>query len=83
MPRFDKELTLAERDALAEYLVWLRTATPADLAAHTLFCLSRQRAGLRALPRWPTLPARGADISGLAFDATPVEAEDVVGRVYA
>ena len=33
MPRFDKELTLAERDALAEYLVWLRTATPADLAA--------------------------------------------------
>jgi ubiquinol-cytochrome c reductase cytochrome b subunit len=33
MPRFDKELTLADRDALAEYLVWLRTATPADLAA--------------------------------------------------
>ncbi len=33
MPRFDRELTLAERDALAEYLVWLRTATPADLAA--------------------------------------------------
>ena len=32
MPRFDKELTLTERDALAEYLVWLRTATPADLA---------------------------------------------------
>ena len=33
MPRFDRELTLAERDALAEYLVWLRTATAADLAA--------------------------------------------------
>jgi ubiquinol-cytochrome c reductase cytochrome b subunit len=33
MPRFDRELTLAELDALAEYLVWLRTATPADLAA--------------------------------------------------
>jgi ubiquinol-cytochrome c reductase cytochrome b subunit len=33
MPRFDRELTLAERDALAEYMVWLRTATPADLAA--------------------------------------------------
>ena len=33
MPRFDRELTLAERDALAEYLVWLRTATQADLAA--------------------------------------------------
>jgi ubiquinol-cytochrome c reductase cytochrome b subunit len=32
MPRFDNELTLAERDGLAEYLVWLRTATPADLA---------------------------------------------------
>jgi mono/diheme cytochrome c family protein len=33
MPRFDRELTLAELDALAEYLVWLRTATPADLSA--------------------------------------------------
>lgn len=33
MPRFDKELSLAERDLLAEYLVWLRTATPDDLAA--------------------------------------------------
>lgn len=32
MPRFDKELTLVERDALAEYLVWLRTASAADLA---------------------------------------------------
>lgn len=33
MPRFDKELTLADRDALAEYLVWLRKATPEELAA--------------------------------------------------
>ena len=33
MPRFDKELTIVERDELAGYLVWLRTATPADLAA--------------------------------------------------
>lgn len=33
MPRFDRELTLAERDELAAYLVWLRTATPADVAA--------------------------------------------------
>jgi ubiquinol-cytochrome c reductase cytochrome b subunit len=33
MPRFDKDLTLTERDALAEYLVWLRTATAEDLAA--------------------------------------------------
>jgi mono/diheme cytochrome c family protein len=31
MPRFDHELTVSERDQLAEYLVWLRTATPADL----------------------------------------------------
>jgi ubiquinol-cytochrome c reductase cytochrome b subunit len=33
MPRFDKELTLIERDLISEYLVWLRTATKADLAA--------------------------------------------------
>ncbi len=32
MPRFDKELSLTDLDALAEYLAWLRTATPADLA---------------------------------------------------
>jgi ubiquinol-cytochrome c reductase cytochrome b subunit len=31
MPRFDHELSVTERDAIAEYLVWLRTATPADL----------------------------------------------------
>ena len=31
MPRFDKELSLMDLDALAEYLVWLRTATPADI----------------------------------------------------
>ncbi|MFT3697594.1 MAG: cytochrome bc complex cytochrome b subunit [Kofleriaceae bacterium] len=33
MPRFDQELTIVERDQLAGYLVWLRTATPADVAA--------------------------------------------------
>jgi mono/diheme cytochrome c family protein len=33
MPRFDRELTLADRDALAEFLVWLRSATPPDLEA--------------------------------------------------
>jgi ubiquinol-cytochrome c reductase cytochrome b subunit len=33
MPRFDKELTLIERDAIAEYLVWLRTATQKDIDA--------------------------------------------------
>ncbi|HEX3758980.1 MAG TPA: cytochrome b N-terminal domain-containing protein [Kofleriaceae bacterium] len=32
MPRFDKELGLDDVDALAEYLVWLRTATPDDIA---------------------------------------------------
>ncbi len=31
MPRFDGELTMVERDLLAGYLVWLRTATQADL----------------------------------------------------
>ena len=33
MPRFDEELSIVERDAIAEYLVWLRTATPVDLNA--------------------------------------------------
>ena len=31
MPRFDAELSIVDRDALAEYLVWLRSATQADL----------------------------------------------------
>lgn len=33
MPRFDHDLTMTERDALAGYLVWLRTASAADVAA--------------------------------------------------
>jgi ubiquinol-cytochrome c reductase cytochrome b subunit len=33
MPRFDRELTIVDRDLIAGFLVWLRTATPADLAA--------------------------------------------------
>jgi ubiquinol-cytochrome c reductase cytochrome b subunit len=33
MPRFDKDMSIVDRDALAEYLVWLRTATPQDIAA--------------------------------------------------
>ena len=33
MPRFDKDLSIVDRDALAEYLVWLRTATQQDLDA--------------------------------------------------
>lgn len=33
MPRFDRDLSIVELDALAEYLVWLRTATTQDLDA--------------------------------------------------
>ncbi|MCW5806530.1 MAG: cytochrome b N-terminal domain-containing protein [Deltaproteobacteria bacterium] len=33
MPRFDAELSIEDRAAVADYLVWLRTATPQDLAA--------------------------------------------------
>lgn len=33
MPRFDEELTIVERDAIAEYLVWLRTAAEVELQA--------------------------------------------------
>jgi ubiquinol-cytochrome c reductase cytochrome b subunit len=32
MPRFDRDLSLADREALALYLIWLRTATAEDLA---------------------------------------------------
>jgi mono/diheme cytochrome c family protein len=31
MPRFSKDLSIVDRDALAEYLVWLRTATKQDV----------------------------------------------------
>ena len=30
MPRFDRDLSIVDRDALAEYLVWLRNATAKD-----------------------------------------------------
>jgi ubiquinol-cytochrome c reductase cytochrome b subunit len=33
MPRFDKDMSIVDRDAVAEYLVWLRTATKQDLDA--------------------------------------------------
>ncbi|MBA3460486.1 MAG: cytochrome b N-terminal domain-containing protein [Deltaproteobacteria bacterium] len=33
MPRFDRDLSIVDRDALAEYLVWLRTATLDDVNA--------------------------------------------------
>jgi ubiquinol-cytochrome c reductase cytochrome b subunit len=32
MPRFDKDLSIVDRDLLAEYLLWLRSATPGDIA---------------------------------------------------
>jgi len=33
MPRLDKDLSIVDRDLIAQYLVWLRTATPQDLEA--------------------------------------------------
>lgn len=33
MPPFAREMSIVERDAVAEYLVWLRTATPQDVSA--------------------------------------------------
>jgi ubiquinol-cytochrome c reductase cytochrome b subunit len=33
MPRFDKDLSIVDRDAIAEYLVWLRTATKQQVEA--------------------------------------------------
>jgi ubiquinol-cytochrome c reductase cytochrome b subunit len=33
MPRFDKDLTIIERDALARYLIWLRTASKSEVDA--------------------------------------------------
>jgi ubiquinol-cytochrome c reductase cytochrome b subunit len=32
MPRFDKELSMSDREAIAIYLLWLRNATKADLS---------------------------------------------------
>ena len=31
MPRFDGDMTIVDRDALAGYLIWLRSATQADV----------------------------------------------------
>jgi mono/diheme cytochrome c family protein len=33
MPRFDRDLSITDRDLIAEYLVWLRSATPEQLGA--------------------------------------------------
>lgn len=33
MPRFDRDLSVSEREAIAQYLIWLRTATAADVQA--------------------------------------------------
>ena len=47
----------------------------------TLFWLERIP-GMHPLPRWRTLPARAADISGLRFDGCIVEADRVIGREH-
>jgi mono/diheme cytochrome c family protein len=33
MPRFDRDLSIVDRDRIAEYLVWLRTASKRDVDA--------------------------------------------------
>lgn len=33
MPRFDRELSMGEREEIARYLIWLRDATPAEVQA--------------------------------------------------
>lgn len=47
----------------------------------TLFWLDRGQ-GMRPLPRWHTLPARAADISGLRFDNCIVSADRIIGREH-
>jgi alkylation response protein AidB-like acyl-CoA dehydrogenase len=47
----------------------------------TLFWLERAP-GMHALPRFHTLPARAADISGLRFDNCIIEADRVIGREH-
>ncbi len=50
-------------------------------ADFTLFWLDRGP-GMEPLPRWHTLPARAADISGLRFNNCIVEADRVIGREH-
>jgi alkylation response protein AidB-like acyl-CoA dehydrogenase len=53
-----------------------RGGKPGDLS---LFVVMRGE-GMRSLPRWRTLPAHGADISGVAFDGAVVPACRRLGR---
>jgi alkylation response protein AidB-like acyl-CoA dehydrogenase len=46
----------------------------------TLFMVDRGPT-VEALPRWRTLPARSADISGVRFAGTPVPSDSVIDRV--
>lgn len=50
----------------------------AGRGAHSLFWIERQE-GTVGLPRWPTLPAQGADISGVRFDDLVVDAGHRLG----
>jgi len=50
-------------------------------ADFSMFWLERQPT-IQPLPRWKTLPAQGADISGLDFNGTVVTADHVLGREH-
>ncbi len=48
----------------------------------SLFYLARG-AGVESLPRWPTLPTRAADISGVRFEGALAPAQQIIGGVGA
>jgi len=50
-------------------------------ADFSMFWLERQD-DMEPLPRWRTLPARGADISGVRFNQAVVSAEHLLGREH-
>ena len=50
-------------------------------ADFSMFWIERQPS-IQPLPRWRTLPAQGADISGLDFNGTVVEASRLLGREH-
>ena len=50
-------------------------------ADFTMFFLERGP-GMQPLPRWRTLPAQGADISGIRFEDVVVPAGNVLGREH-
>lgn len=60
----------------------MRTASSDGVAFgdFTLFAVERDDT-VEALPRWPTLPMRGADIAGVRFNGTRVGADAVIGKV--